>query len=73
MRIARTYVRKIESRRQRIGRFGPRNKSKRRQKAGAGLNIATAIDLVKRAAGSKLGKMVINDAIDYIRTACKIK
>ena len=35
--------------------------------------VATAIDLGKRAAGSKLGKMVINDAIDYIRTACKIK
>ena len=72
-KIARTYVGKMESRRQRIRRFGPRNKRKRRQQVGAGLDMATAIDLGKRAAGSKLGKMVINDATDYIRTACKKK
>ena len=43
----------------------------RRQQAGAGPGIATVIDLGKRAAGSKLGKMMINDAIDYIPTAYK--
>ena len=30
-----------------------------------------AIDLGKRAAGSKFGKMMINDAINYILIACK--
>ena len=49
---------------QEIGRTG-------RQLAGAGLDIATAMDLGKRVAGSKLGKMMINDAIDYIPTAYK--
>ena len=66
VRIARTYVRKIGQRRQRIRNIGPRNRRKRRQQTGAGLDIAAAIDLGKRTAGSKLGKMMINDAIDYI-------
>ena len=30
-----------------------------------------AIDLVRKAAGSKLGKMMINDAIGYIQTTYK--
>ena len=30
-----------------------------------------AIDLGRRVAGSKLGKMMINEAIDYIPTAYK--
>ena len=68
VRIARTYVRKTEMARQRIRQFGSRNKRKRRQQAGVGLHIATAIDLGKRAAGSKLDKMMIND---YIPTAYK--
>ena len=71
VRIARTYVRKIGLRRHRTRRFGPRKKRKRRQQDGAGLNIAAAKDLGKRAAGSKLGKMMINYAIDYIPAACK--
>ena len=33
--------------------------------------MATAIDLGKKAAGSKLGKMMINDALDYIPAAYK--
>ena len=49
--IARTYVRKLGRMRQRIRQFGPRNKRKRRQQAGAALKIATAIDLGKRSAG----------------------
>ena len=69
--MARTYVRKIGPRRQRIRRFGPRNKRKRRQQAGTGLEIVTAIDLGKRTASSKLGKMMINDTIDYIPIAYK--
>ena len=64
--IAKTYVWKIGSRRQRIRRIGPRNRQRRRQQAGAGLDLSTAIDLGRKAAGSKLGKMMINDAIDYI-------
>ena len=71
VRISRTYVQKIGPRKQRIRRFCPRNKRKRRQQAGAGPGIATVIDLGKKAAGSKLGKMMINDAIDYIPTAYK--
>ena len=71
VRIARTYVRKIGPRQQRIRRISPRNRQSGRQQTGAGLIIATAIDLGKRTAGSELGKMVINDAIDYIPTAYK--
>ena len=33
--------------------------------------MATAIDLGKKSAGSKLGKMMINDALDYIPAAYK--
>ena len=71
VRIAKTYARKIGSRRQRIRRIGPRNRQRRRQQAGAGLDLSTAIDLDRKAVGSKLGKMMINDAIDYIPTAYK--
>ena len=69
--IAKTYVRKIGSRRQRIRRIGPRNRQRRRQQAGAGLDLSTAIDLDRKVAGFKLGKMMINDAIDYIPTTYK--
>ena len=62
IRIARSYVRKIGPSRQ--GRFCLRNKGKRRQQAAAGLDVGTARELGKRASGSKLGKMMINDAID---------
>ena len=42
----------------------------RRQQAGAGLDLSTTIDLGRKAAGSKLGKMMIND---YIPIAYKKK
>ena len=71
VRIARTNVRKIGPRRKRIRLFVLRNERKWRQQAGVGLNIATLIDIGKRAAGSKLAKMIINYAIDYIQTAYK--
>ena len=69
IRIARSYVRKIGPSRQ--GRFCLRKKGKRRQQAAAGLDVGTARELGKRASGSKLGKMMINDAIDSIPTAYK--
>ena len=69
VKIARTYVRKIGLRRQRIRRIGQRNQRRRRQQVGRGLDIATAFDLGKKAAGSRLGKRLINDTIDYIPTA----
>ena len=34
------------------------------QASGAGLDLSTTIDLGRKPAGSKLGKMMINDAID---------
>ena len=71
VKIRRIYVRKIGPRRQRIRRIGPRDQHGRRQQVGRGLDLSTAIDLDKRAAGSRLGKMMINDAIDYILTAYK--
>ena len=71
VRIARTYVRKIGPRGQRIKKTGPRNRRRRRQQAGAGLGLSTAIDLGKKAAGPKLGNMMINDATDYIPTTYK--
>ena len=71
VRIGRTYVRKIGPRQQRIRKMGPRNRRRRRQQAGAGLDLSTAIDLGRKAAGSKLSKMMINKVIDYIPTAYK--
>ena len=41
------------------------------QASGTGLDLSTTIDLGRKPAGSKLGKMMINDAIDYIPTAYK--
>ena len=71
LRIRRTYVRKIKPRRQRIRKIGPRNQHRKRKQVDRGLDLSTAIDLVGRAAGSRLDKMMINDAIDYIPTAYK--
>ena len=70
VRIVRSYVRKIRPRQQIIRRIGPRNR-RRRQQAGTGLGLSTAIDLGRKVAGSKLGKMMINDATDYIPTTYK--
>ena len=71
VRYARTYFRKIGLGRQRIRRIGPRDQRRRRQQAARGIDIATAFDLSEKAVGSKLGKMLINNAIDYIPTAYK--
>ena len=71
VRIGRTYVRKIGPRQQRIRKIGPRNRRRRRKQAGAGLDLPTAIDLGRKASGSKLSKMMINKVIDYIPTAYK--
>ena len=71
VRIARTYIRKTGPRRQRIRRIGPRNKQRLWQQTGAGHDLSTTIDLGRNAAWSKLGKMIINDAIDYIPTTYK--
>ena len=71
VRIARKNAQKIGPSRKRIERLGLRNERKWRQQPGAGLNIATAIDIAKRAAGSKLAKMIIIYVIDYIPTAYK--
>ena len=71
VRINRIYVRKIEPRPQRKRKIGPRNRRKRQGQSGAGLDLATAIDLGRRAAGSNLGKTIISDAIDLLPTAYK--
>ena len=67
VKIARTYNRKIGPRQQRIRRIGPRNRRRRRQQACAELDLSTVIDVGRKAAGTKLGKMMINDAIEYIQ------
>ena len=67
VRIVITYVQKIGPRRQRIRRIDPRNRQ-RRQQAGGGLDM---VFLGRKAACSKLGKMMINDAKDYISTTYK--
>ena len=41
-------------------------------KPGPRLDLSTAIDLGRSAAGFKLGKMMINDAVDYFSMAYKI-
>ena len=71
VRINRIYVRKIEPRPQRKWKIGPRNRRKRQRQAGVGLDLATAIDLGRRAAGSNLGKTITSDAIDLLPTAYK--
>ena len=65
VKIRRTYVRKTGPRRQRIRRIGSRNQ------VGRALDLSMAIDLARRAAGSRLGKIMINNAIEYIPTAHK--
>ena len=50
-------------------RIGPRKQCRKRQQVGRGLDLSTAIDLGRRPASSRLGKMMINDAIDYVQTA----
>ena len=70
VRIARTYIWKIGARQPTIRRIGPRNR-RRREQAGAGLDLSTVIDLSRKVVGSKLGKMMINDAIHYIPMAYK--
>ena len=72
VKIIRTYVRKIGPRQKRMRRIGPRNQRRRRQQIGRGLGLSTATDLGRRAAGSKLSKMMIN-YIDYITIAYKKK
>ena len=71
VKIRRTYVRKIGPRRQRIRRAGPRNQRRKRQQVCRGLDLSMAIDLGRRAVASRLSKMMVNDAIDYILTAYK--
>ena len=41
------------------------------KQASAGHDLSTTIDLGRKAAWSKLGKIIINDAIDYIPTTYK--
>ena len=42
-----------------------------RQQAGAGIDLSTAIDLRKKAAGSSVGQIIIKDAINGLPTAYK--
>ena len=69
--ITRTYISKIRPRQQRVRRIGPKNQRRKRQQTEAELDPSTAIDSGRRAAGSRIGKMMINDAIDYIPMAYK--
>ena len=71
VRTNRTYVQKISPWRQKHRRYGPRNKHRRRQQAGAGIVLLTVIDLGKEAAGSSAGQMVIKNAINALPTAYK--
>ena len=56
-------------------KIGPRRQKKKSdQQVGRGLNqntISTAIEHGRRAAGSRFGKMIINDAINYSPTTYK--
>ena len=63
VRIAKTYARKIVPRQQKVRRIYTRNRWKRKQSAGAGRDLSTAIDFGRKAARSKFGKMMINDDI----------
>ena len=73
VRIARTYVKKIGPRWQRIRIISHRIRHTRRQQAGAGLDLSSAIGLGRKAAGSKLGKMMINDYIPMAYKKIKYK
>ena len=52
-----------------IRRYGPRNKRRRRQQAGAGIDLSTTIDLGKKAVRSPVGQMIIKDAVNALPTA----
>ena len=66
-----TYIQKIGPQRQRIRKYEPRNKHRRKQQAGTGIDLSTAIDLRKKGASSSVGQMIINDAINALPTAYK--
>ena len=51
VRISRTYIRNIRPRQQRIRKIGPRNKQRRRQQTGAGLDLSTVIAWVEKLQG----------------------
>ena len=65
VKIRKTYVRKIEPRRQHHRR------KKQASRSPDSNMIFSVIDLGRQAAGSRLGKMIIKDAVDYIPTAYK--
>ena len=71
VRVNRTFVQKITPRRQGICRYGRGNKHRQRLLAGAGIDLLTAIDLGKKAAGSSVGQTTIKDAINALPTAYK--
>ena len=68
VRIKRTYMRKIDPRRQRKPR-------KRQQQKGSGYidaqNIIRGINLGKRAANTEVGHMVVDDVVGLIRRGYK--
>ena len=51
VRISRTYITKIRPRQQKIRKIGPRNRQRRRQQTGAGLDLSTAIAWVEKLQG----------------------
>ena len=69
VRIARTYVSKVGLPKQRIRRSGRETNVKEGNRRVEDLILQRPFDLGKKAAGSRLGKMLINNAIDYIPTA----
>ena len=69
VRINRTYVQKVGPQRQRIHKYRLRNKCRQKHQAGAAIDLLTATDLTKKAAGSPIGKMTIKDAINALPTA----
>ena len=62
---------KIGPQRQRIRKYEPRNKHRRKQQAGTGIDLSTAIHLGKKGASSSVGQMIRNDAINALPTAYK--
>ena len=75
VRIRRTYRYSIGPRRQRLRYFGPRRQRRRRQQPqqGTGIenNVIRGINLGKKAVGTELGCMIVDDAISLILKAYK--
>ena len=75
VKIRRTYGRSIGPRQQGLRYFGPRRQSRRREQPQQGTaietNVIRGLNIGKKAAGTELGRMIVDDAVSLIPKAYK--